>query len=558
LIAVEKRIIEQINRLKKLSELGIGLTGEPIEIFQRIASMIGELLDVPVVNLSEIQDGKLVFLSTYDKGKVAPYSGTCFLINTPCSTVEETKDLRVYQNVTELFPDAAFLKQFNAYTYCGFPALDAAGKVVAVVCLLDDKPHNYSEEDKYLMKIFAQRVGAEIERQKILNDRKKLETQLRQAMKMEAIGRFAGGIAHDFNNLLSVIVGYTEMLLMDLPEADPIAEKISTIRAAGEKAAELTQHLLAFSRRQVLELKVVNVNSVIENMTKMLTRIIGEDIVLELHALASTGTVMADSGQLEQVLMNLAVNARDAMPDGGNLILETSDVTLDEGYAVSHETVIPGRYVMLAVSDNGTGMSKEVQEKIFEPFFTTKKAGIGSGLGLAVTYGIVKQHHGYIYVYSEPGKGTTFKIYLPAVQKYVVEAAKERAPLLEGNETVLVVDDDLFIRKLAVDMLTPLGYRLLQADSGKAALETSDAFEGTIDALITDVIMPGMSGKELADAFLLKRPGAKVVFMSGYTTDVIAHRGILQKETAFVQKPLTLYKLAGKLREVLDNNANTK
>lgn len=555
---MEKRIIEQINRLKRLSELGIGLTGDPIDIFQSIAVMLGELIEVPVVNLAEIRDGKLVFLSTYDNGKVASFAGTCLLSNTPCATVEETKDLRVYQNVTELFPEAVFLKQYNAYTYCGFPALDADGRVVAVICLLDDQPHNFSEEDKYLMKILAQRIGAEIERQKILNDRRKLETQLLQAVKMEAIGRFAGGIAHDFNNLLSVIVGYTEMLLMDLPATDPIAERISIVRAAGEKAAELAQQILAFSRRQVLELRVVNMNSVIENMSKMLTRIIGEDIVLELHTLTSSGTVMADSGQLEQVLMNLAVNARDAMPEGGSLIIETSDVTLDEGYAIIREEVIPGRYVMLAVSDNGTGITKEVQEKIFEPFFTTKTAGIGTGLGLAMTYGIVKQHNGYIYVYSEPGKGTTFKIYLPAVQKDGVEADKEKVPLLEGNETILVVDDDPFISKLAADLLAPLGYRLLQAKNGETALKTSDAFEGPIDVLLTDVIMPGMNGKELAQTFLLRRPGAKVVFMSGYTADVIAHRGIMEKETAFIQKPLTLYKLAGKLREVLDKVAETE
>ena len=549
---MEKRIIEQIDRLKRLSELGISLTGDPIDIFQRIAVVIGELLGVPVVNLSEIRDGKLVFLSSYDKGNVTPFAGSCVLSNTPCATVEETKDLRVYHNVTELFPEAAFLKQYNAYTYCGFPALDADGRVVAVICLLDDRPHDFSEEDKYLMKILAQRIGAEIERQKILDDRRKLETQLLQAVKMEAIGRFAGGIAHDFNNLLSVIMGYTEMLLMDLSPTDPTAERISIVRAAGEKAAELTRQLLAFSRRQVLELRTVNANSVIENMSKMLTRIIGEDILLELHALASAGTVMADSGQLEQVLMNLAVNARDAMPEGGRLIIETSDVTLDESYAISHEEIIPGPYVMIAVSDNGTGMTKEVQEKIFEPFFTTKKAGIGTGLGLAMIYGIVKQHHGYIYVYSEPGKGTTFKIYLPAVQKDVIKAEKEKVPLLEGNETVLVVDDDPFISKLAVDMLTPLGYRLLRARNGETALKTSDAFEGSIDVLLTDVVMPGMNGKELAEAFLRRRPGAKVVFMSGYTPDVIAHRSIIEKETAFIQKPLTLYKLAGKLREVLD------
>jgi two-component system cell cycle sensor histidine kinase/response regulator CckA len=555
---MEKRIIQQISRLKKLSELSIGLTGEPIDIFQRITSMIAELLDVPVVNISEIRHGKLVHLSSFVHGKATPFGGTCLLRNTPCATVEETKDIRVYQNVKELFPEAEFLKQYNAHTYCGFPAFDATGNVVAVICLLDDKPHEFSEEDKYLMKIVAQRVGAEIERQKILDERKKLEAQLRQSLKMEAIGRFAGGIAHDFNNILSVIVGYTEMLLVDLPPDDPSAERINMIRQAGEKAAALTHQLLAFSRKQVLALRVFDLNTVIENMTKMLARIIGEDIMLELHTRASAGTVMADSGQLEQVLMNLAVNARDAMPSGGRLTIETADVVLDEGYTSRHEEIIPGRYVMLAVSDNGVGMSKEVQEMIFEPFFTTKVAGIGTGLGLAMIYGIIKQHNGYIYVYSEPGKGTTFKIYLPAIQKDLPEADREHLPLLRGKETVFVVDDDPLIRKLVVDMLTPLGYRLREAENGEAALESAAGFQGRIEMLLTDVIMPGMNGKELAKAFLERHPETKVIFMSGDTSDAVPYRDILGKETAFIQKPLTLYKLANKLREVLDQNGKSE
>lgn len=551
---MEKQITRQINRLKKLSELGLNLTGDPIDIFQSIAGMIAELLDVPVVNLTEIRRDKLHFLSSYDKGKASPYAGVCLLSNTPCASVEETKDLRVYQNVTELFPEAAFLKQCNAQTYCGFPALDAAGNVVAVICLLDDKPHDFSEEDKYLMRIFAQRLGAEIERQKILNEREKLESQLLQAQKMEAIGRLAGGIAHDFNNLLSIIVGYTEMLLADLSAADPIGERIKLIKEAGEKAAELTHQLLAFSRKQVLELKVVNLNSVIRNMLKMLGRIIGEDIVLELHTMASKGNVMADSGQMEQVLMNLAVNARDAMPSGGRLIIETADVMLDKGYAGSLGEIIPGNYVMFAVSDTGAGMSVEVQEKIFEPFFTTKVTGIGTGLGLAMIYRIIKQHNGYINVYSEPGKGTTFKIYLPAVQQDMLEKNTGKAPLLQGNETILVVDDAPSIRKLVVDMLEPLGYRVFEADNAETALNFGDAFEGTVDVLLTDIIMPKISGKELADAFLSKHPETKVVYMSGHTDDSIAYHGILKKETAFIQKPLTLYKLVAKLREELDKS----
>lgn len=551
---MEKQIAIQINRLKKLSELGLNLTGDPIDIFQSIAGMIGELLDVPVVNLSEIRGDKLYFLSSYDKGMVTPYAGTCLLINTPCASVEETKDLRVYQNVTELFPEAAFLKQYNACTYCGFPAVDAAGNVIAVICLLDDKPHDFSEEDKYLMKIFAQRIGAEIERQKILNERKKLESQLLQAQKMEAIGRLAGGIAHDFNNLLSVIVGYTEILLAELSATDPIGERIKLIKEAGEKAAELTYQLLAFSRKQVLELKVVNLNSVIKNMSRMLGRIIGEDIILELNTTASQGNVMADSGQLEQVLMNLAVNARDAMPSGGRLIIETVDILLDKGYAGSLGEIIPGSYVMFAVTDTGTGMSREVKEKIFEPFFTTKVSGIGTGLGLAMIYGIIKQHNGYIYVYSEPGKGTTFKIYLPAVQKDMLEKSSGEIPLLQGHETILVVDDDSFIRKLVVDMLEPLGYRVLEAENAETALKVGDDYKGSVAVLLTDIIMPKMSGKELADAFRLKHPATKVLYMSGYTDDSIAYHGILKKETAFIQKPLTLYKLAAKLREELDKS----
>ena len=304
----------------------------------------------------------------------------------------------------------------------------------------------------------------------------------------------------------------------------------------------------------MLELKVVSLNSVIRNMSKMLGRIIGEDIILELNTMASKGNVMADSGQLEQVLLNLAVNARDAMPSGGRLIIETADITLDKGYSGSLGELIPGYYVMFAVTDTGTGMSPEVKEKIFEPFFTTKVTGIGTGLGLAMIYGIIKQHNGYIYVYSEPGKGTTFKIYLPAVQDDMLKKSNGKVPLLKGNETILVVDDDPFIRKLVVDMLEPLGYRLLEAEDAETALKFAEDFEGTIDLLLADIIMPKISGKELAEAFLSKHPKTKVVYMSGYTDDTIAYHGILKKEAAFIQKPLTLYKLAAKLREELDKS----
>ncbi len=412
----------------------------------------------------------------------------------------------------------------RTYEIHGYPIFDTTGRVVQVI--------EYTQD---------------------ITDRKTLESQLRQSQKMESVGRLAGGVAHDFNNLLTAILGYSELALENLPEDHPIRKYISTIAEAGEKAATLVRQLLTFSRKQVLEMKTVNPNYIIDNLAKILALVIGEGLTLELKLSPSIRNIKADPGQMEQLLMNLAVNARDAMPGGGRLTVETENVELDEDYARTHAEVIPGPYVMLAVTDTGIGMSPEVQEKIFEPFFTTKGSG-GTGLGLATVYGIVKQHNGSIYVYSEENIGTTFKVYLPATAD-VAEARdreEKRKPYRKGTETVLVVDDEPSIRRIVFDTLEPLGYRIIEASCGEEALRKSAMTEERIALLLTDVVMPDINGRELADRIRETRPATKVLFMSGYTEETIAHLAVADVKKNFMQKPLTPGKLMEKIREILD------
>ncbi|MDA8083811.1 MAG: PAS domain-containing protein [Nitrospiraceae bacterium] len=386
-----------------------------------------------------------------------------------------------------------------------------------------------------------------------ITEQKNLQRQLLQSQKMESIGRLAGGVAHDFNNILSSIIGYTELALMKLPAEGLIRDYLCTVKESGEKAAALVQRLLAFSRKQVLQMQTIDLNRVIESMTKMMTRLIREDIALEVHADPAVLPVLADPLQIEQIVMNLIINARDAMPEGGTLIIETSNVVFDDDFVISHENVRPGPYVLLSVSDTGIGMSRQVQAKIFEPFFTTKSVGEGTGLGLATVYGIVSQHNGYIYVYSEPGQGTTFKIYLPVSSEHAGGTAqKENSSLPRGSETLLVVDDDPTIRKLIRDVLQPLGYTLLFAHDGQEALSIAARPESPVTLLLTDVIMPNMNGRQLADLFRSGHPGSKVVFMSGYTNETIAQQGILNSRDVLIQKPLSHASLANVIREVLD------
>jgi len=387
-----------------------------------------------------------------------------------------------------------------------------------------------------------------------MTERRQLEGQFRQAQKMEAVGRLAGGIAHDFNNLLTVIAGYSDMMLSRLAADDPLRAHVSEIRSAGDRAASLTRQLLAFSRQQVLAPQVLDLNAVVANMDKMLRRLIGEHIDLVTVCEKPLWRVKADPGQLEQVIMNLAVNARDAMPKGGKLTLETANVELSGAYARAHVAVKPGRYVMLAVSDTGCGMDAETQSHLFEPFFTTKERGKGTGLGLSTVYGIVKQSGGNVWVYSEPGRGTTFKVYLPLVDEPLedLRPVEARAVPVRGTETVLVVEDEVSVRSLVRGVLESHGYRVLEACHGADALAISDQHGGPIHLLLTDVVMPEMSGRDLASRVVPRRPGIRVLYMSGYTDDAIVHNGVLDAGTAFLQKPFTPDALAHKVREVLD------
>jgi two-component system, cell cycle sensor histidine kinase and response regulator CckA len=388
-----------------------------------------------------------------------------------------------------------------------------------------------------------------------VTDRKRLEEQFRQAQKMEAVGRLAGGIAHDFNNLLMVIQGYADLMADRLPAGESLRRSAEQIQTASRRATSLTQQLLAFSRKQMLAPKVLNIHSVVSDMEKILRRLIGEDVELKTSTERDLWLVKVDRSQVEQVIMNLAVNARDAMPRGGRLTIETANVELDKSGGQPPLVLNSGRYVMLAVTDNGCGMDAATQAHIFEPFYTTKEKGKGTGLGLATVYGIVKQSGGYIWVYSEPGRGTTFKIYLPKIEEEVPGETFDRRPdssaLPRGSEVVLLVEDEKGVRELARQYLEMTGYTVLEAEDGHTALELSGMHSGPIHLLLTDVVMPGISGRELAERISRLRPGIKILYMSGYTDQAVVHHGILENDAVLLQKPFNMGSLASKLREIL-------
>ncbi|HEY0005583.1 MAG TPA: PAS domain S-box protein [Pyrinomonadaceae bacterium] len=411
----------------------------------------------------------------------------------------------------------------------------------------------WSEEDKTMFCVA--RDVTEVKRSE--EALRQIEEQLRQSQKMEAVGQLAGGVAHDFNNLLTAITGYTDLSMRKLREEDPIFHNLGEIRKAADRATSLTRQLLAFSRRQVLQPKVLDLNRIITDTEKMLARLIGEDIGLRTILDPALGSVRADPSQIEQVLMNLVINARDAMPEGGNLTVETQNVYLDADYAGRHIAVESGPYVLLAVSDTGLGMNNETKARIFEPFFTTKEHGKGTGLGLSTVYGIVKQSGGSIWVYSEPGEGTTFKIYLPRVDEVIPEYMRPgaRSQSTHGSETILLAEDDELVRNLAREILEESGYTVLEAPNGGAALLLCEQHEGEIDLLLTDVVMPELSGRQLAERLEKIRPRIKVVYMSGYTADAVLRRGALEDEAKFIQKPFTPDALLHKVREALERHA---
>jgi nitrogen-specific signal transduction histidine kinase len=385
-------------------------------------------------------------------------------------------------------------------------------------------------------------------------ERKRLQEQLAQASKMEAVGQLAGGVAHDFNNLLTTILGYSEMILEQLAKDSPVRAEVEEISKAGARAASLTQQLLAFSRKQVIMPRPIDLNETVKEARNMLERLIGENIRLVLSLDPDPGRVKADPHQIDQVLLNLAVNARDAMPDGGVLTVATANVAVEKDHAVARSEIVPGNYVVLSVADTGIGMDKETRARIFEPFFSTKEFGKGTGLGLATVYGIAKQNGGTVLVDSEPGRGSVFRIYLPRL--YTAGAAVNPAPARTasptGNETILLVEDDAMVQRLAQKMLSHLGYEVLPAQDTEDAVRICETHPRPIHLLLTDVIMPRMNGVELYSQLQTLRPGMKALFMSGYAEDVVARKGVLPEGTEFIHKPFDMENLALRIRQTLE------
>jgi signal transduction histidine kinase len=411
---------------------------------------------------------------------------------------------------------------------------------------VDQRTAELRQSNTLLQREIGERLRAEEEKEKMFS-------QLLQAQKMESVGQLAGGVAHDFNNILTTILGYSQMFMLTMSKDDPKWSYIESIYEAGERASSLTRQLLAFSRKQVMELKVVILDDLIKNMTKMLGRLIGEQVEMKLHLQSRAGRIKADAGQIEQIIMNLAVNARDAMPEGGCLEISTAEIILDQNDAAKFSDMTSGRYILLEVRDNGEGMTKEIQKEIFKPFFTTKVREKGTGLGLATVYGIVKQHNGSIFVESEPGQGTQFIIYFPATEEEVCESVPvlpHKDTLRKATETILVVDDDESIRHMVSDTLTPLGYRCLTAANGKEAFCHVQNSEVEIDLLLSDVVMPEMNGPELAARYRERYPQSAVIFMSGYMSNIDIN-SILASGNAFIKKPFTIKQLLNKFGEVL-------
>ncbi len=532
-------------------------------LLKRIAEACGRLVNTDWVGFRLVDGDTLVVAGIVDPDPDMPWKPRMKMGESLAGLVATTGRpllLRDPANHPSLLPDHAEAMRRRGYRGLLSVPAKLGDRVVGVLTFLTTREQGFSSEDMAIATAFASHAAIALENSRLLHEARRAydeltqtQGQLEQAQKMDAIGRLAGGVAHDFNNLLTVILGRSDILLKPLKPEDPTRRGIELIQRTAGRAADLTRQLLAFSRKQVLEPVVLDLNVVTAEMKDMLSRLIGEDIALLTTPTPELGRVKADRGQIEQVVMNLAVNARDAMPQGGHLIVETANVDLDTEYIRRHVGARPGPHVMLAVSDSGLGIPREIQPHIFEPFFTTKEQGKGTGLGLATVYGIVKQSGGYIEVDSAPERGTTFRIYLPridAVAPAPDRAGRPGAPL-GGTETILLVEDEEGVRELARDILRASGYTVLEARNGPEALLLCERHQGPLDLLLTDVVMPRMSGRELAERLASLRPDLNVLYMSGYTDDAVIRHGVLGAGTAFLQKPVTPTALIQCVRDTL-------
>ncbi len=551
-------LVEISGELSRMQELG--------SLLGRIADACGRLVNTDWVGFRLVDGDELVVAGTLDgtRMQVKPRIKIGESLAGRVASTGRALLLRDPANHPDLDPEHAATTRRLGYRGLLTVPAKIGDRVVGVLSFLTTREEGFSAEDMAIATAFASHAAIALENSRLLLESRRAydelaetQGQLEQAQKMDAVGRLAGGVAHDFNNLLTVILGRTDILLHPLKPEDPMRRGIELIQRTAGRAADLTRQLLAFSRKQVLEPVVLDLSAVTTDMKDMLGRLIGEDIALLTTPTPGLGRVKADRGQIEQVIMNLAVNARDAMPQGGRLIVETADIDLDDEYVRRHVGARPGPHVMLAVSDTGTGIPHEIQPQIFEPFFTTKEQGKGTGLGLATVYGIVKQSGGYIEVDTEPGQGTTFRIYLPRLDAEAapVDRITRPAAAAGGTETILLVEDEEGVRELARDILRTSGYTVLEARNGPEALLLCERHQGPLDMLLTDVVMPRMSGRELAERLAPLRPDLSVLYMSGYTDDAVIRHGVLGAGTAFLQKPFTPAALVLRVRETLDLTA---
>jgi signal transduction histidine kinase/CheY-like chemotaxis protein len=553
----ERRRAEETLRARERQQAAVAQLGQRAvessdlgSLFEAAVSQVSETLDVPYCQLLELQGGGESLLLRAGVGWHEGCIGQAVVGVGTASQAGYTlrrhepvivDDLRIEIR----FQDISLLRDHGVVSGVTV-VIPAKHRPFGVLGAHTDRDRTFTQDDTHFLSAVAHILGTAI-------DRNRAETAFRQGQRLESVGLLAGGVAHDFNNLLTVITGYSGLLLERFQPTDSIHEELEEIRKAAQRAGSLTRQLLAFSRRQVLEPQPLNLNDIVRDMEKMLGRLLGEDVVLQTLLVQDLGIIQADPGQLEQVILNLAVNARDAMPRGGTLRIETTNVELDDAYAEQHVAVQPGRYVMLAVSDTGVGMDRETQSRIFEPFFTTKGPEEGTGLGLSTVYGIVKQSGGNIWVYSEPGHGTSFKVYLPVEAGHETAARNpDRAVLsVRGSETVLLVEDEDVVRRLAQRILEQAGYTVLVARNGVEALQVAERHQGSIHLLVSDVVMPEMGGGELTSRLAPMRRDMRVLYLSGYTDPSIVQEGLLEGGVAFLQKPFTTEALTRKVREVL-------